>query len=126
MTGERAPARPERTGCHPGAALLLAAAACASVPAHAAAPYDGWWTARAPAKGTCPDARFQILVDDGGISGTVSTGARKAALSGTVQEDGTALVTGLGLFASVVFTADGVTLAFRGACGERIAVGGKV
>lgn len=88
--------------------------------------YDGWWVAAAPAVAACPALSLRLFVEEGEISGTMTSGRSSTAVQGTLADDGTAILTAIGFFGQLQFGEEGAAVAFRDACGQRSAVGGRV
>jgi hypothetical protein len=116
--------------CGRAALALLAVTAAAGTPwsdAWAGDPFDGRWTASAPALARCPAANFDITVSDGQISGTLTMGGRITVLTGSVLGDGTATIASSSVIAETTFGADTIQLKFTMTpCGNRVAAGDRI
>ena len=127
------------------ASVAVAAIALATLPAHAASPYDGNWVIDAPPAGgaigaegqyTCPALRLPFHVADGKVmgdlhrtaTGTIEAGktSNSAPVSGAVGGDGSVNVTWMNFHATGKLSGSSGQVGWAGECGPRTATATKV
>lgn len=95
---------------------------CATQPP-VATTYDGHWTARIAARGTCPPAYWQFDVKNHKIKGTVTNPSGTYALSGTIGNSGKGMIRINRMGGNIQFSGGQFESNYFNGCGARHASG---
>jgi hypothetical protein len=130
-------------GCAQEQPQASSSAPAAPQVADAPGPYDGTWQVDAPDAGNsstsdvsgCEAARLQFQVKNNQVQGSLGrspygarftqSGPGTTPISGTVQPDGTLNAQWQSYTATGKLTGDKAEMRWRGACGPRVATGGR-
>lgn len=86
----------------------------------------GSWSADAPPLGGCREVHFELIVEDGTIVGTATSGGRISMLSGDVDANGVVTLQSPTMNATGQLDKDDIQLTFMSPCGERRAEGERM
>lgn len=95
---------------------------CATRPAPKTT-YDGQWTARIPAEGTCPPAYWQFDVKNHEINGTVKNPSGTYTLSSEIGDSGKGTIKINQMGGNIQFSGDRFASHYFNGCGARHATG---